>query len=105
MVTTDAATIAGLGQHLGQLATGRPADLLVLQRTHDDAYEAVCHAHPVNVELVTIGGDLAYGRTDWVQALAADPTAPTFERVLAWGRPMTLDLSYHATPDASSQTP
>jgi hypothetical protein len=45
-----------------------------------------------------------YGRTDWVHTLAADPAAPTFEQVLAWGRPMTLDLSYHATSDAGSQT-
>jgi hypothetical protein len=39
-----------------------------------------------------------------VNILAADPAAPTFEQVLAWGRQMILDLSYHASPNPGSQT-
>ncbi len=47
---------------------------------------------PADVELVTIGGDLAYGRTDWVTALAAsiDGTEP----VIAWGKRMLVDTRF-----------
>ena len=41
-----------------------------------------------------IGGDVAYGRTDWVTQLAADATDPDLEPVIAWGRPMLLDTSF-----------
>jgi hypothetical protein len=98
MVTADAADIAGLGDRLGRIETGRPADVLVLARRDDDAYESVCRSTAMDVELVTIGGDLSYGRTDWVQVLAADSASPALEPVIAWGRPMMLDVSWRANP-------
>jgi len=99
MVTSGAAGIAGLADQLGSLEVGRPADVLVLARCDPDPYESVCAAIPNDVELVLIGGDLAYGRADWVRALAATPDDPRLEPVLAWGRPMLLDTSYEGQPD------
>jgi 5-methylthioadenosine/S-adenosylhomocysteine deaminase len=104
MVTAGAAHIAGLDDKLGSLAAGRPADILVLERHTDDPYENVCLADPSWVDLVLIGGDLAYGRADWIRALAAEPDRPTLEPVTAWGKPMFLDTSYHATTAADPGT-
>lgn len=91
MVTRDNARIAGLDQHLGSLAPGRPADLVVIQRRHADGYESVVDADPSHVELVMIGGDLVYGRPDWLGAVT-DPSE--YEPVLAWGRPMLVDTRF-----------
>ena len=73
MVTAGAADIAGLGDQLGRLAAGRPADLVVLQRRHDDPYDNVVAAYPSWVDLVMIGGDVIYGRPDWVGSFT-EPT-------------------------------
>jgi 5-methylthioadenosine/S-adenosylhomocysteine deaminase len=99
MVTTDAARVAGLEGSLGELAKGRPADLLVLERHFADPWENVVTAHPAWVQLVTIGGDLCYGRSDWMGELLPD-TAP-LERLVAWGKQMLLDTSYVALPTAA----
>jgi imidazolonepropionase-like amidohydrolase len=100
MATSGAAAIAGLSDHLGQLAAGRVADVLVLERLHDDPYESILRCLPVNVSLVTIGGDLAYGRSDWLKQLT---DVSELEAVLAWGDAMTLDTTYTVrsprTPD------
>jgi 5-methylthioadenosine/S-adenosylhomocysteine deaminase len=94
MVTEDAARIAGLEQHLGSLAPGLSADLLVLERRHPDPWENVLQAEPSWVELVMIGGDLSYGRADWIRTLASAQGGETLEPVLAWGKEMLLDLRY-----------
>jgi 5-methylthioadenosine/S-adenosylhomocysteine deaminase len=47
----------------------------------------VCQADPSWVELVLIGGDLAYARTDWFTTLAAQPTGLAIEHPTAWGSP------------------
>jgi 5-methylthioadenosine/S-adenosylhomocysteine deaminase len=99
MVTSGAAQIAGLGDKLGTLAAGRAADVLVLARRDPEPYESVCASTPNDVELVLIGGGLAYGRADWVHALAQDPDDPRLEEVLAWGRAMLLDTSFEGQPD------
>jgi 5-methylthioadenosine/S-adenosylhomocysteine deaminase len=96
MITAGAAGIAGLDQHLGSLAPGRPADVLVLERHHDDPYENVTRADPSWVDLVLIGGDITYARTDWHDTLAAAPAGPTSEALTAWGKPMTIDTGYHS---------
>ena len=105
MVTAGAAQIAGLGDVLGEVAPGRPADLLVLERHTDDPYETVCLADPSWVELVLIGGDLAYGRADWVRALADDPGRPSLEPLIAWGKPMLLDTSFSVEPQPAPNQP
>lgn len=102
MVTSGAAEVAGLGAKLGRLAVGRAADLVVMARQDQDAYESVCASTPADVELVMIGGDVAYGRHDWVSTLAADPADPDLEPVLAWGRPMLLDTSFEVNPSGDA---
>ena len=98
MVTSGAAEVAGLGDKLGRLAAGRAADLVVLTRRDADAHESVCASTPADVELVMVGGDVAYGRQDWVRTLAADPADPDLEAVIAWGRRMLLDTSFEVNP-------
>ncbi len=100
MVTARAAEVAGLDRVLGSLQVGRAADLVVLARRDADAYESVCDSSPADVELVMIGGDVAYGRQDWVRTLAAAPEDPKLEPVLAWGRRMLLDTSFEVNPGA-----
>lgn len=103
MVTSVAAGMTGLGDHLGSLAEGRPADLVVLERHHSDPYENVCLADPSWVELVCIGGDITYARADWFAALAGDASGTTIEDLTAWGKPMRLDTGFQSS--ASSPTP
>ena len=98
MVTQGAASIAGLGNELGRLAQGRPADVLVLERHGEDPWESVLASDPSSVELVTIAGDLAYGRVEWVERLGAPDQVAQAERVIAWGKPMLLDTSYAVMP-------
>jgi cytosine/adenosine deaminase-related metal-dependent hydrolase len=98
MITAGAAHIAGLADRLGALAPGRPADLLVLERHHTDPYENVTLADPSWVQLVLIGGDLTYTRTDWYTRLAVTPNNPTTEHLTAWGKPMTIDAGFHSAP-------
>jgi 5-methylthioadenosine/S-adenosylhomocysteine deaminase len=102
MMTSDAAAIAGLQDHLGTLAKGRPADVLVLERRHDDPWESVLESDPSAVELVTIGGDLAYGRADWIGALSDPADRDRLEPVIAWGREMVLDTSYSVNAPAAA---
>lgn len=99
MVTSVAARVAGLDEHLGAVAVGRPADLLVLERHHPDPYENVCLADPSWVELVTIGGDITYARADWFAALSGDAAGRTIEDLVAWGKPMRLDTGYRGEAD------
>ena len=103
MVTSVAASMAGLSDHLGSLAEGRPADVLVLERHHSDPYESVCLADPSWVELVSIGGDITYAREDWFGQLSGNATSPTIESLIAWGKPMRLDNGFQSS--ASSPTP
>jgi 5-methylthioadenosine/S-adenosylhomocysteine deaminase len=99
-ITSDAAEIAGVGDHLGRIAAGRPADLVVLERSADDPWESVVHADRRAVDLVVLGGDVAYGREDWLASLSG-ATEP--EPIVAWGKRMALDLSYSVS--ASDRPP
>lgn len=102
MVTAGAAQIAGLGDELGQLEINRPADLVVLQRQHDDPYDAVVGAYPSSVELVMIGGDIIYGRPDWVGQVTA---VGEYEPCEAWGRSMALDTRLGSPTDETPAEP
>ena len=68
MVTSDAAEIAGLDDKLGQAGdrTGPPT-WSCSSAASEDPWENVVEADPSWVELVMIGGDLAYGRADWMR--------------------------------------
>ncbi len=98
MVTSVAADIAGLGDRLGRIEIGRPADLVVFQRRHRDPYDNVVAAYPSWVDLVMIGGDIVYGRPDWVAQTTA---GEEYEHVGAWGRRMALDTRF-GTPDETT---
>lgn len=101
MGTARAAEIAGLSEHLGVLEVGRPADLVVMARQDSDAYESVCASAPADVELVMLGGDVVYGRQEWVTTLTNNndgTESPNFEPVLAWGRQMLLNTGFEAHP-------
>ena len=99
MMTRDAAKIAGLDDKLGSLAKGRPADLVVFERRLEDPWENVIQAEPGWVELVMIGGDLTYGRADWITGLGESVDDARLEPLFAWGKPMLLDTSYMVNPD------
>jgi 5-methylthioadenosine/S-adenosylhomocysteine deaminase len=92
--TATAAAIAGFEDKLGLIAPNRQADILVLERLYDDPWQNVVEAEPAWVELVTIGGDVAYGRSDWMSDLIDGATE--LEDVIAWGKAMKLDTSYAA---------
>jgi 5-methylthioadenosine/S-adenosylhomocysteine deaminase len=47
-----------------------------------------------------IDGDLAYGRADWIEALADPQDRGRLEPLIAWGKRMLLDTSYTARPAA-----
>jgi 5-methylthioadenosine/S-adenosylhomocysteine deaminase len=96
MVTSDAASIAGLGDRLGSLRAGRPADLVVFERRELDPWENVVSAEPSWVELVMIDGDLAYGRETRMREMVDSSDLERLEPVIAWGKPMLLDTSYRA---------
>jgi 5-methylthioadenosine/S-adenosylhomocysteine deaminase len=99
MVTTQAAEIAGLGDQLGALEAGRPADLLVLERRLDGAFDNVVQADPSWVELVMIGGDLTYGRAEWIRELLPPRQVAELESLSAWGKEMLLDSHFAEVPD------
>jgi 5-methylthioadenosine/S-adenosylhomocysteine deaminase len=100
MVTRDAAEIAGLGDKMGTLAKDRPADVLVLERREEDPWENVAEADPSWVDLVMIDGDLAYGRADWLGKWSDPGDRDRLERLIAWGKQMSLDTSYTVDQEA-----
>ena len=61
-----------------------------------DPYENVVEADPSWVELVMIGGNLVYGRADWLPGARASVDQDRVEPLIAWGKPMLLDTSYTA---------
>jgi len=96
MVTRDGALIAGLDDKLGTLAAGRPADLAVFERSNADPWESIAAADPSLVQLVMIGGDVAYGFAPLVNKLIDASEIGHFEPLIAWGKPMLLDTGYQA---------
>jgi len=105
MVTRDAARIAGLEDELGTLADGRPADLAVFERRSHDPWESVAGADPSYVQLVMVGGDVAYGHAALVSQMFDSEALGHFEPQLAWGKPMLLDTSYQGHPKGDSPPP
>jgi hypothetical protein len=55
------------------------------------------------VELVTIGGDLTYGRTDWITALSDE--AAQLQPLIAWGQPMLLGTGFVAEDTGKPPAP
>lgn len=70
MATRNAARILGWSDHLGSLAEGKIADLLVLEGQSGDPYRQLVCALELDIRLVTIGGAARLGVPEWVDALA-----------------------------------
>jgi cytosine/adenosine deaminase-related metal-dependent hydrolase len=105
MVTSDAAAIAGLDDKLGTLEAGRPADIAVFERSAEDPWESIANADPSYVQLVMIGGDVAYGEATLVGQMFDGAQLEKFEDLFAWGKPMKLDTSYQGHPKGDSPPP
>ena len=94
MVTSEAAEIAGAGGRARPArrgaAGGRPRARAALR---GPVGERRSPPSPSWVELVTIGGDLAYGRADWV---GPRTDSALYEPLVAWGKQMLLDTSFAA---------
>jgi hypothetical protein len=105
MVTDEAAAIAGLAAHLGQLEAGRPADIAVVERRFDDPWKNIVEAYPASIEMTIIGGDIAYSRKDWLTTQPPLVSSETYEEVFAWGRPMLVDTAYTARATGAPRPP
>jgi len=70
MATSNPAKLAKLDNLIGALAPGHMADLLVVKSNDKDAYKALLHANPGDVQLVMIGGMPAYGNPELMKKLA-----------------------------------
>ncbi len=60
LVTADAARILHLPR-AGELKVGAPADLIILPRPRDDAFESLAQIRRADLQLVMIGGKPVYG--------------------------------------------
>ena len=69
MATQYPAQLAGLDDKIGAIAAGKYADVVVLKRKEMDAYDAIVHANPQDVELVVINGRPVYGNPGTMKKL------------------------------------
>jgi len=61
MATVAAARIAGIADEVGALRPGLRADLIVIEGSHGQPYDAMVRAGPADVQLVVIDGVPLYG--------------------------------------------
>ncbi len=74
MATANAAKLVDLAGEIGSLAPGHAADLIVLPKSNQkdhDAYWAITHSSPQDLELVVIGGRALYGAAGLMQPFGA----------------------------------
>jgi cytosine/adenosine deaminase-related metal-dependent hydrolase len=69
MATREAAAILKWEAALGTLETGKRADLIVIEGTKDDPYEALIKAKETSLRLVMINGIARYGTPGMMKAL------------------------------------
>ena len=104
MATVNAAQLSGNADHLGSLAPGHIADLLVIApdpatSTHD-AWWTLTHANPAQIALVTVAGQPLYGDT----ALLRPPFTAKSETLSVCGANKSLILvGPHARANASDE--
>ncbi len=72
MVTGTAADAAKMGDVLGRIAAGRPADVTIFASHGKPPYSAVVHAAVEDVALVLRGGTVLHGDAALVDALSSD---------------------------------
>lgn len=69
MATKYPAQLAHLSDKIGTLAPHHYADLIVVRRKLNNAYDSIVHANPDDVDLVIIGGEPVYGDPDILKKL------------------------------------
>jgi 5-methylthioadenosine/S-adenosylhomocysteine deaminase len=77
MATANAAELVNLSAEIGSLAAGHAADLIVVHKPvgeEHDAYWALIHSSPQDVDLVVIGGRALYGEPSLMQQYTGAPT-------------------------------
>ena len=103
MATSVAAQIVGESGHLGALAAGHEADLVVIRtETNRDAYWTLTHATAGQVMLVTVAGAPLYGDPEVLGKLASSHAA---EKIEVCGHSEGLLLTgKHGDVDAADET-
>ena len=98
MATREAAAILKWDKALGTLEPGKRADLLVIDGTAGDPYEALVKAKETSIRLVMINGLACYGTPGLMSALGAEG-----ETLRVGGRLRCLNLAQHtADPDVAA---
>lgn len=95
MATRTAAEILRWEAALGSLETGKRADLVVIDGTSDDPWEALLRSTERAIRLVVINGVARYGRTPLMRKLT-----PTHEPLRLDGQPRGLYLEQPTTHPA-----
>ncbi len=75
MATRNAAQMCGWGEHLGAIAPGMLADLVVLDDRRRDPYEQLLRARESSVSLVVVDGVPRVGATTTMRRFAGDEEA------------------------------
>ena len=89
MATVNPAQLAHLDSMIGSLAPNHKGDLLIVRSKESDAYRALLHANPADVQLVMVGGIPLYGDPELVERLAP---ASELESLHVCGVPKVLDF-------------
>lgn len=98
MATRDAAAILKWQAALGTLEAGKRADLIVIEGTKDDPYEALVKAKETAIRLVMINGIARYGMPALMSALG-----PRGEKLRVGGRERALFLGQeNGDPDVAA---
>ncbi len=98
MATRDAAAILKWQAALGTLEAGKRADLLMIEGTKGDPYEALVKAAETSIRLVMINGIARYGTPALMKALA-----PPGEKLRVGGRERALFLGQeNGDPDVAA---
>ena len=101
MVTINPAVTYHLDAHIGSIAVGKAADLLVVtRRPAVSAYRSLIDARPADVQLVTIAGDPLFGVPATLDTLGKQGD---YEVIDACGVPRAVDVTVTAkdVPGAS----
>jgi len=100
MATREAARILKWEDVLGTIEAGKRADLIVVDGTGADPYDALIRAKETDLQLVMINGIARYGVPDLMKALA-----PGGETVRVGGEPRQLFLAQASADPDVAQVP
>jgi hypothetical protein len=100
MATCDAARILKWEKVLGTIEAGKRADLLVIDGTAADAYDALLRATETDLRLVMVNGIARYGAPDLMQ-----PLAPSDQTVRVGGQIRRLFLRQATADPDVAQVP